>query len=391
MQPPLPSTSPSVPSGPPGQDHRRALPATSPADRPSGRLSYGQFLLRLSTVAAVVVSAGLAALLAGLILMFGLLGASSPEIGPLAGASSVGGTEGAPSWVLVVPVEGPILSSGGGGFVGATGGQETRSLLEDAATDDRVAAVVLELSTPGGTIPGSIDIAAGVKAVQSAGKPVVAYVRDLSASGGMWAMAPADRIIAHPGSVVGSIGVLFGPLRQYIDVTAVDDGLFGGGVVTSGGVSEFYITAGRSKDVGNPYRQLTTQEQLSLQRFVDGAYDDFVAHVAEHRPVLPETVRSELGAMVFRAAEAEAIGLVDEVGSRSDAWASAAALAELDDYDVRAVRLGGGLLAALLGGQVSAELTGLAVQSELRSLCGVDRQAFLYHGDLAAFCRRAGS
>jgi protease IV len=370
---------------PPPPSH---LGSTIPSDTNRGvvvmrdRLSYWQFLARSLSVASITVTAVTATVVVTVLAIAAAVAAvfGAPAVtGPFAATESVGGSEGSSSWVLSVPIEGPILSYGSGGFGASTGGQEVRDLLEEAAGDDRIKAVVLELSTPGGTIPGSMDIAAGVAAVQQAGKPVVAYVRDLAASGGVWAMVPADIVVAHPGSAVGSIGVIFGPLSRYTDVVAVDGGVFGGGVTTTGGVEEFYITAGEGKDLGNPYRDLTAAERETVQRRVDQSYDAFVAHVATSRSIDPGSLRRDLGASVVSAADAVEFGLVDFLGSRSEAWDAAAEAAQLTVFDVRTVPNSGGLFSGLFA---SGESRGSS-----EALCSTTPQALAYHGDLALACR----
>ncbi len=371
-------------------------PPGPPAPPPSSRsgLSYGQFLGRAATVTFLAPLALVVGPLVLLILLGGLIGAAigsgdSNNSSELASTESIGGDDGNDDWILVVEVEGPILLDGGGAipFGGsATGGEQIRDILIDAADDRRVEAVVITFDTPGGSVGGSAAIASGIEAVQAAGKPVVAHVESLSASGGMWSMAPADTIIANEGSLVGSIGVIFGPLRHYDDVIAIDGGLLGGGVETRGGIEEFYITAGNGKDIGNPYRELTADERASLQGIVDRLYGDFVSHVAEHRPVSESDIRNDLGALLFDPEAALEKGLIDEIGTRHEAWAEAAVRAGLTSYDVRRVTREVGLIEAILFGASSE-----APDADLSSLCGPSPHALAFQGDLRALCPAGGS
>jgi len=196
-------------------------------------------------------------------------------------------------------------------------------------------------------------------------------------------MAPADSIIASPGSLIGSIGVMFGPLRYYDGVVAIDGGILGGGVSTTGGIEEFYISAGRSKDIGNPYRNLTEEERRSLQETVDVIYERFVEHVAKNRQILETDVKSGIGAFIYEASRAAELGLVDELGDARDAWDTAARKAKLDNYDVRYEAPISGLISALFGALANPEPINIS------GLCTSSPQTFVYHGDLGSFCSAA--
>lgn len=206
-----------------------------------------------------------------------------------------------------------------------TYGYSVKEMLADIGEDESIKGVLLLMNTPGGTINGSKAIADGVSAYQQAtGKPVYAYVQSISASGGMWSMAGADRIIADEGSLVGSIGVILGNLLYYDDPVAVDQGILFGGVETRGGIKSTTLAAGDGKDFGNPYRQPSEKELAAIQANLDDLYDLFREHVAEQRGLSDEDIR-DLGAMVYSPRRAQAFGLVDEV---ADFDAALAALAE---------------------------------------------------------------
>jgi protease-4 len=298
----------------------------------------------------------LALLAGGLAAIAGVVGSDAEQADEL-NSDFVEGDLGNGNVLLAVPVTGTILGeSGGGGLFGgvdATYGYQIRQKLSEAAERRDIDGVVLEMDTPGGTIFGSRAIADAVSEYrQRTGNPVVAYVRGLSASGGMLAMSGADRIVADHGTLIGSIGVIFGPLTYYDGVVAVDGGLLGGGVETRGGISVEYLTAGRGKDVGNPFRRLTEEERAVLQQGVDRAYQGFVDTVAEGRELPRERIITELGALIFDEQTARDKGLVDEVGNRDRAYRAAAELAGLapGNYQVRRLDLGGGgLLSALAG------------------------------------------
>ncbi|MBK9178808.1 MAG: S49 family peptidase [Acidimicrobiales bacterium] len=390
-----PAPPPPLPPSPwPQQGH------TAPPQRRRDGLSFGQFLGRVAVVtvaAPIALTLSALALLLPFIVLIAVVAAaagSATDVGDstdrVGATSHLHGADGADDWVLVVPMRGIILEDGGGGLFASAvvGGYDVKRTLERAALDDRVAAVVLEINSPGGSVPGSAAIADGVELVQKAGKPVVAHVGGISASGAVYGSAPADRIIADEGSLVGSIGVIFGPWRQYTGVVAVDDGLFTGGVDTQGGVEEFYVTAGAGKDLGNPYRPMTPEERASLQAVVDLSYRGFVERVRAGRGLTTEQVQA-LGAYVYESGEAVERGLVDEVGSREVAYAAAAELAGVTSYDVREVDAGGGFwrgLFGLLGGGPSAPAPASDPAAVVSQLCGPSPRALALHGDPLAAC-----
>ncbi len=358
-----------------------------------GHLSYWQFLVRAVT-AALVAPIGFAvatlvffALIAGCTAVIaGDAASNNDHDDPLASTEHIDGDAGANAVILVVDVEGAILAdSGGAGPFGGllAGGETIKEQLEAAATDDDVDAVILRLNTPGGSVVGSELITDGVAAVQAAGKPVVAHVTEISASGGMWAMAPADRIIASNGSLVGSIGVILGPLSQYDNVVAIDGGLLGTGVETTGGIDQFFITAGEGKDAGNPFRTLTAGEQAMFQALVDGSYEDFVDHIATNREISPVTIINELGAGIFTADDAVANGLIDETGNFDRAHEVAAELAGITgEYDVREISADLGFLGFLLGRSEEPPA------ADVSSLCSSTPMAHVFFGDLPTWCRQ---
>lgn len=367
-----------------------------PPKGPRPHLSYWQFLLRTVTVAVVGPIVAFGFLFMSMVVLVALIGAvaggtAAPATDDTVGPTRhVGGDDGAGDVVLVVRVDGPITVDGGGGglFGGAvTGGYQVKRTLERAARDRDVKAVVVQFSTPGGSIAGSKAVADGMLAVKEAGKPVLAHVTDISASGGTYAMVAADRILVDEGGLVGSIGVILGPFQQFTGVVGTDGGLLGGGVQTTGGIDEFYFSAGTGKDAGNPFRPLTDGERARFQAIVDTSYAQFVDHVAANRPITADRIRGELGAQLFTGSEAVGLGLVDAVGSRDQAWEEAAKAAGLDRWDVREATGSTDVLSSLLG---VGGTQPTAAQADLSSLCGPGVGALVYHGDLAGLCRAWG-
>lgn len=283
----------------------------------------------------------------GSLVMFGMLGTIAVGCGAGLGAGMsqmsgtattsgdyvhVSGDHAAANKLLSVSVEGVILGTPPRGISGqflsgdATFGYAVRRTLEEAAKDAAVKGVLLHMRTPGGTIFGSRAIFEGVKAVRTAKKPVVAYVEGVAASGGVMAMVGADRIYADYGSMVGSIGVLGPQLMFFNKPVAIDGGLLGGGIETRDGIEQTIVTAGRGKDLGNPFRRTTDEELKLLQQGVDAEYAQFVSHVASNRKISEATIRDEMGAHIFDNVLAQQYKLIDGTLDRT---ATIARLAEL--------------------------------------------------------------
>ncbi len=295
--------------------------------------------------------------------------------------------------LLAIRVEGLILGErrAEGWFdLGFTYGYEVKDELRKAARDPDIAGVVLIISTPGGTIFGSQAIAEGVQEYQAlTGKPVLAYISGLSASGGVWSMAPADLILADHGSLIGSIGVIMGPFTHYDGVIATEGGILGGGITTTDGITTEYITAGRSKDVGNPWRPLTDEERAVFQAGIDAEYDNFVQHVSTNLGIPEDTIRQDMGAHIFDNATARAFGLIDGTAGMDDAFAELAAMAGLpaNDWQVREVERGLGFFAGLF----EQDLPPPAVERALEpppEACFPRGTALAYYGDISQLCWR---
>ncbi|MFL6128931.1 MAG: S49 family peptidase [Mycobacteriales bacterium] len=334
------------------------------------------------TAAVLTVLVLFGALLVG---FAGLLARAGGDGPPPLRTRYAAGDAGARDRLLLVRVGGTILGDQAGGLLGPAGtaGYQVKEELRRAARIPSVRGVVLEMDTPGGTIYGSRAIADGVADYQKAtGHRVVAYVASLAASGGMWAMAGADRIVADHGTGIGSIGVIYGPITYYDRPTAIDHGLLVGGVQTRNGITVEYVTAGRGKDAGNPFRRLTPEERGVIQRGVTRSYDDFVGWVSQARGIPRQQIVERIGAHVYDEQTARELGLVDEVGNRDQAYARAAELNGLDRYRVDQV-LGdrGGVFAGLVRQQPTPSGS---------PLCAGQPALLAYSGDLAALCPGAG-
>jgi protease-4 len=307
--------------------------------------------------------------------------------------------------LVAVPLTGLILGedrngAGGGLFapLDLTFGYTVKEELLALAEDDSVDGVILEVDSPGGTIFGSKAVADGIEEYRAiSGKPIVAYVSGISASGGVYAMAGADTIYADHGTLIGSIGVIFGPFTTYDGVTAIDGGILGGGVTTEGGIDVEYLTAGRSKDFGNPYRPMTEEERRVLQVGLDDAYAEFVGHVSKGRDIPASTIENELGALIFGETQAVENGLIDVIANRDETYRLAAEEAGLADGETWKVErldpTGSGffsLFAGPVGGPDAAEQRAerqARWNDAVRPLCVGSAGMLAYHGDPGVLCR----
>ncbi len=186
---------------------------------------------------------------------------------------------------------------------------EYARLLSRLRSDRSVRAVVLNINSPGGDAAGSDLITGAVRRLRRE-KPVAAFIGGVGASGGYMVASAAERIIALPSAIVGSIGVI-----SYRPMVAQ--------LLERVGVQMRVAKSGRLKDMGSPFREHTDEERASEQHLLDSLYELFVARVAEARGLPPERVRELATGEVWPAADALEHGLIDGTGELDDAidWA----------------------------------------------------------------------
>ena len=184
--------------------------------------------------------------------------------------------------------------------------------LKKAADDARVKAVVLRVNSPGGGVTASDDVYGEIVRFKKERKvPVVAALGDLAASGGYYVACAADRIVAHPTTVTGSIGVILMNLNLE-------------GLLAKVGVRNETFKAGVHKDLLSPFRGATPEERRIVQTILDSLHARFVRVVRENRPRLDEARVAELtDGRIFDASQALGAGLVDEIGDLPAAIAAA--------------------------------------------------------------------
>lgn len=222
--------------------------------------------------------------------------------------------------VGIVVAKGTILN--GTQKAGTIGGDSTARLLRKARKDDSIKAVVLQVDSPGGSAFASEIIRQEVKLLQEAGKPVVASMSSMAASGGYWISASADEIWAAPSTITGSIGI-FGMFLTY------EESLAWLGIHSDGvGTTEF-------SGAFSPARTLDPKIGNILQRSIENGYEQFINLVADARDMTPAQVDDIAQGRVWIGETAKELGLVDNLGYLDDAVRSAASLAQLDSFDTQ--------------------------------------------------------
>jgi protease-4 len=229
----------------------------------------------------------------------------------------------ASSAVGVIVASGEILD--GNQPSGTIGGESTAALLRQARQDPDIRAVVLRIDSPGGSVLASEQIYREVQLLRAAGKPVVASMGNLAASGGYYIAAPADEIVASANTITGSIGV-------FATVPTFDRTLSKLGVHVDG-VGTTALSGSLRLD-----RPLQPAIESILQASVDHSYAQFIQRVASGRRKTPAAIDAIAQGHVWAGRDALRLGLVDRIGSYDDAVHAAAKRAKLgQDYDVRVI------------------------------------------------------
>ena len=247
--------------------------------------------------------------------------------------------------VAVVVARGTILD--GTQPAGTIGGDSTAALIRKARNDEEVKAIVLRVDSGGGSAFASEVIRRELEKARADGKPVIASMGSVAASGGFWISTSSDQIWAHPSTITGSIGI-FGifptyqkPLAKYLGIR-VD------------GVGTAPLAGGIRMD-----RELPSEMGDAIQSVIERGYREFLQRVADSRGMTTEEVDKVAQGRVWSGSDAYKLGLVDNLGDLDDAIAAAAKLAELDeDYVVSYIKQEEGFqdkfVSELMAGAISA-------------------------------------
>lgn len=225
--------------------------------------------------------------------------------------------------IAVVTVAGPIVSGKGGRQISPMGGSSSgadtiAAALRQAAVDDDVAAIVVRVDSPGGSVTGSETIWREVVRTRERGKPVVASMGSVAASGGYYVAMAADTIVANPGTITGSIGVLTGKLVA----RDLKDRL---------GVGSDSVRTNANADAWSINAPFTEEQHAQIVAEADLFYTDFVQRVSDGRSLTIDAVEQVARGRVWTGADALERGLVDELGGLRTAILRAKALAGIDE------------------------------------------------------------
>ena len=222
--------------------------------------------------------------------------------------------------VMVIPIEGMITSVGtqwDGSMVDIISDQ-----LAEAKDTKSVKAVVLRINSPGGTVGASQEIYDAImRFKKNTQKPVIVSIMDIGASGAYWVALAGDYIFSHPGSIVGSLGVI----TQTLDLTSVPKKY---------GINVKTYKAGPHKDLLNPWRKPTKDDEWLINKMLTTVHQQFKSTLIERRKVSKERAQILADGRIYAGEDALAEQLVDELGGIYDAIQYAGKLVNLDDPKV---------------------------------------------------------
>jgi protease-4 len=204
--------------------------------------------------------------------------------------------------VAVVELNEPIIES-----------QEIVRQFKKYRENKSVRSIVFRVESPGGGVSASQEIYEEVRKTRNAGKPVVVSMGSVAASGGYYVACGANTIVANPGTLTGSIGVIF----QFLHFSEL---------MSKVGIDASTFKTGKYKDIGSPFRKTTVDEKKFFDQLLGDVYDQFVTVVASERKLDRKKVLEYADGRVFTGRQALAYGFVDTLGTYEDAIAIAAKL-----------------------------------------------------------------
>jgi protease-4 len=228
----------------------------------------------------------------------------------------------------VVKIRGVIQESNDSGFSARYGASSVAKRIRTLADKKEIKALLLDVNSPGGTVASVQDIYDAVLYFKSKGKPVVALFRDVAASGGFYIAMAADKIIAQPGTMTGSIGVIM----QASNFEGLMDKI---------GVKFMPIKSGKHKDIGSAFRPMTDEEAALLQEMINDTYQQFYDAVKKGRPnITDDALRIYADGRIFTGSRAKAIGLIDELGGEDKAKEIISSMTDIKNIKLLSPRVG---------------------------------------------------
>lgn len=207
--------------------------------------------------------------------------------------------------ILVVPLNGIITTGNSGSLFGEStiNSKKIIKLIDKINKKEEIKAVIFEIDSPGGSPVASEEIASAIKQLN---KTKIAVIREIGASGGYWIASAADKIFASKMSITGSIGVIASRLEF-------------SGLLQNYNITYKRLVAGKYKDAGSQFKEMTDEEQKLFQNILDKLHEYFINTVAENRNLSIDKVKELATGFVFLGEEAKDLGLIDEIGNRDDA------------------------------------------------------------------------
>ena len=211
--------------------------------------------------------------------------------------------------LALIRIEGPIMDS-----------KNATDEIKEYTKDNSIKAIVLRIDSPGGAVAPSQEIYEEVKKAVSK-KKVIVSMGSVAASGGYYIASPATKIIANPGTLTGSIGVI-------MEIPNIE------GLMNKIGIKTEVIKSGRHKDIASAFRTMGKEEREILQGVMDNVHEQFMRAVAEGRKINIEEVRKIADGRIFTGEQARTHGLVDDLGTLEDAIKTAATLVGIKEEPV---------------------------------------------------------
>ena len=205
----------------------------------------------------------------------------------------------------IVPIEGIISDSG-----------DVVAQIDEFADDKSIRAVVLRINSPGGGVAPSQEIYQAVLELKKT-KKVVVSMGSVAASGGYLISVAADRILANPGTITGSISAV-------MHHASIEE------LMKKIGISSSVVKSGKFKDIGSPTRKMSQEETALIQGIVDDIYDQFVEVIAQNRKIPLENILQLADGRIFSGRQAKTRGLIDDLGGFRDAVMLAGKLAGIE-------------------------------------------------------------